>query len=139
MNIITVKNEGKVFEANFQSSAKAQSEPVFFERIKDVSIPNHLRMQVKLPKNKYDCYMFHKGYLFTLELKSTKNKSISFSESIIKAHQIDHLLEANNYDRIISGFIFNFREPDNRTYFVHIKDFVEYQIYINSGDENKKY
>jgi penicillin-binding protein-related factor A (putative recombinase) len=60
-------------------------------------------------------------------MKSTKSKSISFSESIIKQHQIDNLLDAVSYDGVIAGFLFNFREPDNKAYFVHISDFVKYK------------
>nr|WP_197498912.1 Holliday junction resolvase RecU [Mycobacterium sp. E3298] len=71
--------------------------------------------------------MFSKGHLFTLEQKSTKDKSISFSEKIIKKHQIENLLKADTYDDVISGFLFNFREPENKVYFVPIKDFVAYK------------
>jgi penicillin-binding protein-related factor A (putative recombinase) len=60
-------------------------------------------------------------------MKSTKSKSISFSESIIKQHQIDNLLEASKFTGVISGFLFNFREPDNEAYFVDIHSFINYK------------
>ncbi len=80
-----------------------------------------------VPKNKYDALIFRKNHLFPVELKSTKAKSISMKESMIKAHQIKNLKEAAKFDGVIAGFLFNFREPDNRTFFVHINDFLDYQ------------
>nr|WP_145401788.1 Holliday junction resolvase RecU [Paenibacillus xylanexedens] len=120
-------NQGKLFEEDFQKSAAQGSEKIFFTRIKDTFIPPDLRNKIRVTKNDYDCLMFAQSYLFTLELKSTKEKSISFDESKIKQHQIDKLSEASKYEGVISGFIMNFREPDNKVYFVHIEDFLKYQ------------
>jgi penicillin-binding protein-related factor A (putative recombinase) len=120
-----LSKEGKVFEESLEASCKSLK--IFFNRIKDVSIPPDLRNRVKVARNKYDCMLFDSGHLFTLELKSTKNKSISFDESIIKQHQIDNLLEASRYDQVISGFILNFRIPENKTYFISIDDFITYK------------
>ncbi|MDR6779561.1 MULTISPECIES: hypothetical protein [Paenibacillus] len=121
------KNEGKLFEGDFQASAES-TQKIFFTRIKDTFIPAELRNRIRVTKNDYDCMMFSERYLFTLELKSTKQKSVSFDESVIKQHQIDKLKEASDYNNVISGFIINFREPDNKVFFVHIKDFVKYQF-----------
>ncbi|MDL5612268.1 hypothetical protein [Bacillus halotolerans] len=117
-------NQGKVFEANIEKSAADQK--LFFYRIKDVN-PMFLKRGVAVSKNKYDCFLHFNGYLFPFELKSTKNKSISFSEKIIKGQQIKHLKEASQYPNIIPGFLFQFREPENKVYFVHINDFLEYK------------
>ncbi|WP_144626240.1 Holliday junction resolvase RecU [Bacillus altitudinis] len=117
-------NLGKVFEANIQQSAKDQG--LFFYRIKDVN-PMAIKRNFGVSKNNYDCILFAKGFLFPLELKSTKSKSISFSESMIKAQQIKHLEAASKYEGVVPGFLFNFREPDNRVFFVHIKDFLKYK------------
>ncbi|MCY8922475.1 penicillin-binding protein-related factor A (putative recombinase) [Bacillus atrophaeus] len=117
-------NQGKVFEANIEKSAGDQK--LFFYRIKDVN-PMFLKRGAAVSKNKYDCFLHFKGYLFPFELKSTKNKSISFSEKIIKAQQIKYLKEATQYPDIIPGFLFQFREPENKVYFVHIDDFLEYK------------
>jgi penicillin-binding protein-related factor A (putative recombinase) len=62
--------------------------------------------------------------LFPIEFKSTGQKSISFDPKIIKPHQITNLQEATQYNFVIAGFIFNFREADNYTCFVHINDFI---------------
>lgn len=136
--MVVKKNPGKVFEDNLQESVKQCGEKIFFTRIKDTFIPPDLRQRVRVTKNDYDCMMFARSHLFTLELKSTKENRFSFDESIIKQHQIDKLLEANTYDGVISGFIMNFREPSNRVFFIPIKEFVEYQhVAQNQIKENK--
>lgn len=86
-----------------------------------------LKRGTAVSKNKYDCFLHFNGYLFPFELKSTKNKSISFSEKIIKPQQIKYLKEATQYPNIIPGFLFQFREPENKVYFVHINDFLTYK------------
>lgn len=120
------KSEGKQFEEDLMKSCVKQK--IFYDRIKDTFIPPDLRNRIFVSKNKYDNYIFKSGWLFPCELKSTGQKSISFDEKIIKQHQIDSLYEATKYDdQIISGFLFNFRNYDNQTYFVHILDFLEYK------------
>jgi penicillin-binding protein-related factor A (putative recombinase) len=84
-----------------------------------------LKPNAKVSQNDFDSFVYRKPNLFPIELKSTKGKSISFQEKIIKKHQIEALDDAAKYDGIIAGFIFNFREYDNATYFVHIRDFLE--------------
>lgn len=121
-----MSNPGKVFEAHIEKSCTKQN--IFFDRIKDVYIPPDLRTKIRVPRNKYDCYLFKDGWLFPCELKSSGQKSISFDEKIIKQHQIDSLLKATTYDdNIIPGFLFNFREYGNQTFFVHILDFIKFK------------
>lgn len=132
-------NLGKQFEEDFQKSAAQGSERIFFTRIKDTFVPPDLRSRVRVTKNDYDCMMFAKNRLFTLELKSTKQKSISFDEKIIKQHQIDKLKEATNYEGIVSGFIMNFREPDNRVFFIHIDDFIKYKQIAETQTQDHTY
>jgi penicillin-binding protein-related factor A (putative recombinase) len=116
--------EGKEFEQSIEQSCNEQN--IFYFRVRDVN-PMAIKPKFKLPQNKYDSLMYYNDHLFTIEMKSTKSKSISFSESIIKQHQIDNLVEAANFDGVISGFLFNFREPENKSYFVSIQDFVTYK------------
>lgn len=116
------KNEGKLFEEDLKRSAADQH--TFFYRIKDVPAMM-LKPNSKVGKNDYDSFIYKKPNLFPVELKSTKSKSFSFSDKIIKDHQIKALRDAVQYDGIIAGFIFNFREYDNYTAFVHINDFIE--------------
>jgi penicillin-binding protein-related factor A (putative recombinase) len=118
------KNPGKSFEEDMKQSAKDQG--IFFYRIKDVPTMM-LKPNAKVSQNDFDSFIYKKPNLFPIELKSTANKSISFQEKIIKKHQIDALKNAAEYDGLIAGFIFNFREYDNFTAFVHIKDFLEIQ------------
>jgi penicillin-binding protein-related factor A (putative recombinase) len=119
-----MSKEGKVFEASVEQSASEQS--IFYFRVRDVN-PMAIKPNFKLPQNKYDCLLYYKDHLFPIEMKSTKGKSFSFSESIIKQHQIDNLLESIKHKGVIAGFLFNFRVEGNPTYFVHIDDFVRYK------------
>ena len=116
--------EGKQFETSIETSCKEQK--IFFFRVRDVN-PMALKSNFTVPKNKFDSLIYSKGYLFPLEFKSTKDNKFSFSESIIKKHQIDSLKEASTYEGVIAGFLFNFRENGNETYFVHINDFLNYK------------
>ncbi len=99
---------------------------IFNHRIKDVT-PNMLKSNIRVSPNKFDYFAYYKYYLFPMELKTTAGKSFSFSEKIIKPHQIKYLTKADKYDGVTSGFIFNFREYDNQTFFVHIDDFNTYK------------
>lgn len=133
-----MKNQGKTFESSVEQSSKEQK--IFYFRVRDVMLPPDVRMRVKLPQNRYDCLLHYKGHLFPIEMKSTKAKSISFSESMIKENQIRNLKEATEYDGVIPGFLFNYREcPENRAFFIHINDFITYQnIAENQLEHNYK-
>jgi len=131
-----VVNKGKEFEQSLKDSATEQK--VFFYRIKDVP-QMMLKQGSKVSQNNYDAFMYHNNYLFAIELKSTKAKSISFSESMIKKHQIESLKEAVKYEGIIAGFIFQYREPDNKTYFVHIDDFITYKDHAEGRNNTITY
>jgi len=118
--------DGKKFEEDIQKSASNQN--LFNFRVRDVDHTS-LKRGRAVPRNKYDLILFNKPYLFPMELKSTKSKSISYSESDpkIKEHQIEALTEDSKIDGVVAGFLFNFREPDNKVYFVHIDDFNYYR------------
>lgn len=116
------KNAGKSFEEQLKQSAVDQG--IYIYRIKDVP-QLMLKRGAKVSKNDFDTFIYKKPNLFPVELKSTQGKSISFSESIIKNHQIKALEHAAQYEGLIAGFLMNFREWDNETYFIHIKDFVK--------------
>lgn len=117
-------NEGKSLEKHIEQSCKDLS--IFYFRVRDVN-PMALKPKFKTPQNKYDCLLHYNKNLFPIEMKSTKAKSISMDESMIKAHQIKSLKEATEFDNVIPGFILNFREPTNRAFFVHIDDFITYK------------
>lgn len=129
-------NEGKIFEQNVELCCSEQH--LFFFRVRDVN-PMAIKKGQSVPKNKYDALIYSKGYLFPVELKSTKSKSISFSESMIKAHQIKNLKEANKFKGIIPGFMFNFREPEPRVFYIHIEEFLKYQHIAQNEIKNHEY
>lgn len=114
---------GNTFEDSFENSCKKLK--VFFSRNRDIFIPPDLRLRIRVPKNLYDYFMFSDKMLFPLELKSTKGNNLPFKN--IKDHQIKSLQDASKFDDVISGLLINFREVSNRTFFVHIDDFLHYQ------------
>jgi penicillin-binding protein-related factor A (putative recombinase) len=117
-------NAGKEFETDLKISAKEQG--IYFYRIKDVPTIM-LKANAKVSQNDFDSFIYKYPNLFPVELKSTGQRSISFDNKIIKKHQIQALKEAAEYKGLIAGFIFNFREYDNFTTFIHITDFLEIQ------------
>lgn len=119
------KNPGKKFEEDWADSCEEQN--VFYHRIKDVYIPPDLRNRIRVVPNKFDAFIYGQGILIPLELKSTASKSISFSENIVKQHQIDNLKEVSKHEGVEAGFLFNFRSYDNKTYFVPIEAYTTYK------------
>ena len=130
-------NEGKRFEDNFKKSIP---ENIYWHRLNDSSIGFDIenssqRFALKTP---YDYIIFCNGNLYCLELKSTKNRSISFAGSnpMIKEHQIKGLEKASK-SGCMAGFVINFRDTEN-TYFMHIKYFnsLTQSLKKNSFNEN---
>lgn len=126
------KNVGKIFE---ESVKKSIPDYVLLIRLNDS--PQAFK-QSKLtrftPKNPFDyiCFDTKSRILFCLELKSTSNKYIGFEDinsdeeqnKMIHKHQIKGLLKCSAYPNVVSGFLFNFRLPDNElTYFMEINQF----------------
>jgi len=129
-----MKNVGKIFEDKFKESVpdyclliRLPDPPQAFTQRKDTRFSH---------KNPFDYIMFdtNSRTLFCLELKSTKNKSISFEnidtdeeqKRMIHRHQILGLKRCSEYRNITAGFLFNFRDENNnmeRTYFQSIEDF----------------
>jgi len=102
-----------------------------------------------------------KDIMFCLELKSKADTSFSFETETeylkrkqdkknkipvkpnnknIKYHQISSLSEVSQYNKIISGFIFNIRKENssNKTYFLHIKDFNKFMNKTTKVSINEK-
>lgn len=103
-------------------------------------------------KNPCDCFIFnsYSSILYTLELKTTKNTSISFEDienkdiktsKMIHRHQIISLCDFSKFNKVCSGFLFNFRsETENieKTYFQEINDFLLMISNINKKSFNEK-
>lgn len=130
------RNVGKIFEDDFKNSIDESI--IYYERIKDPATSfggNNSNIRFS-SKNPYDNYAYKYPYFFALELKSTKNKSLSYSlddnKSMIKKCQIEGLTRASEYDGVIAGIIFNFRTQE-KTFFLNIEDFNKF---VN--DTNKK-
>ena len=57
---------------------------------------------------------------------------------MIKDHQIAELAHEQKYTDVYPGFLFNFREYDNATYYIHISDFLIYQQ-VAAGEMGSQY
>lgn len=121
------QNAGKVFESQWKKSVP---EGMMYFRIPDPpqSFQQTARFSLKPP---FDCFMFYKGTLFCLELKTTKSKSFSVEmkkddTGMIHYHQIQNLREYSKFDNVVSGLVLNYRVEDKGaeiTYFISIENF----------------
>ncbi|HKM01133.1 MAG TPA: hypothetical protein VJ083_03665, partial [Sedimentibacter sp.] len=105
-------NEGKRFENNVKKSVDANT---YFLRLNDSSPAGYgdqktMRFSLQSP---YDIILFKNNKMYSVELKSTKAKSISFdgSSPMIKKHQLKELERALCYG-INAGFLLNFRTSE---------------------------
>jgi penicillin-binding protein-related factor A (putative recombinase) len=109
-------NEGKIFEQNFRKSIP---DDVYYQKLHDSSIGFDIENSTQrfALKSPYDYILYYRGNMYCLELKSTKNKSISYAGSnpMIKEHQIKELIRAKEKG-CIAGFIINFRDTGNTYY-----------------------
>ncbi|GMX64618.1 Holliday junction resolvase RecU [Paenibacillus elgii] len=148
--MISKTSEGKRFEENWKNSYKDL--PIYYLRLRDAAKWNRGTKSTFTPENPYDCLQFSPPFLWLLELKSTKDASISFNpikpyetpkndktKVMIKHNQVIALMEAATKDGVIAGFVLNFRERNLKTksepnivYFIHINDFLKF------AEESKK-
>lgn len=120
-------NVGKIFENGWKNSVP---EDVMFIRIPDQPQVFQKTANFSL-KPPFDCFMFYKGTLFCLELKTTKSKSFSVEmtkddKAMIHYHQIENLRKYAKFEGVVSGLILNFRIEDKGmevTYFISIENF----------------
>lgn len=104
------KNSGKKFEAEFIKSIPKE---MFCYRFRDSANAWNKTDNQKIrftTNNICDFLVFNtlKNELVLLELKSTKQKSLSFTN--IKKNQIEGLLKAQTYSGVQAYFIINFRK-----------------------------
>ena len=116
------KNAGKVFEDCWKESAN-KLENIWIYRLRDnaASFGNSSNTRFT-SHNMCDYIMWddNSRTFYCLELKSTKSTSLSLS--CIRDNQIKELTEASKHN-LIAGFIVNFRNKNNDTYFIEICDF----------------
>ena len=103
---------GKQFEQSFKKSVPSN---VLIYKFKDGTANfdgqknDNVRFQAK---NVCDFMMFNGRYLYLLELKSLKGKSIPFGN--FRDNQIKELTKMQHFRNVIAGFIINFRDVAKR-------------------------
>lgn len=131
------QNNGKRFEQSFAKSCTKRG--ILFERYKDNGKFGFSDKTRFSSHNPCDGHIFYKQNLFYVELKTTRQSSISFErikstqQRMIKAHQIKSLHDRNVYDHVYGCLILNF-EPRNTktTYFegscwlINVDDFIKW-------------
>ena len=111
-------NSGKRFEMCWKNSIPKD---IFYYRLRDGSSSWDKGSKTRFQQtNICDCLIFDGDNLYTLELKSTKGKSLPFTN--IKEHQITDLLWCSDFANIISGFVIEFADLDE-CYFIEISRF----------------
>jgi hypothetical protein len=120
-----MKNVGKLFESQFKLSVPDYA---LLYRLPDPAQSfgggNKLRFSAKPPFD-YLLWDSKRHILYALELKTVKDKSISFEREKgehgeIHYSQIKGLNNWNKYDGIVCGFVIEFREIET-TVFIEIE------------------
>lgn len=129
-------NPGKIFENQFRKSCP--------EYLSVTRLPDPPQSFVKSSKTSFSkknpcdflCFDSKNRLFLPIELKSTKYKSMSFDDPVLKEdqgkmiayHQIKGLTEYATFDNVRAGFLLNFRNEDlgeETCYWQNIKDFNE--------------
>ena len=71
--------------------------------------------------------------MFLIECKSTKGTSVPLT--MIRDSQVQGLQEASKHD-LVAGILVNFRNENNDTFFIGIRDFVKMMENINKKSFN---
>lgn len=135
------QNEGKIFEQYWR---KSMPEDVFYLRIKDSATSfGHNSSSTRFTlSNPCDSLIFYDGFLIPMELKSTKSTSFSIQKSLddsnkmIKFAQIQSLYKMSQFEKIISGFILDFR--GSNTYWLSIFNFMNFFNVTDKRSINEK-
>ena len=146
MNIIA-KNEGKRFEDAF---VKSIPDYVLVKRLNDNASSWSGGANTRFTsKNECDYILFddHTRTFYGLEMKSTKHNSLTFWREDfedknkkqafqIRKCQIQGLEKWSKHSGVF-GFIINFRENENKTYFVDIGSFLDYTSSLSKKSINR--
>lgn len=128
------QNPGKKFEQDFANSVNRDK--YWLYRFKDNAASFSGGTNTRFASsNICDYLMFHNKTrtLYLLEMKSTKSTSIPYT--MIRDNQIKELTDASN-NELVAGFIFNYREKENATYFMLIDDFNDMKEEISKKSFN---
>lgn len=138
-------NKGKKFEQQWRISSEKDNILCIRLNDSDVSFAKNPGTRFS-PRNKCDFVHYYKGYMICLELKSSEYSGIGFSlteeesQKMIKCHQINDLIKLSQFEGVISGFIFNFRQKESLeedTYFMDIKNFSNFVSQNDKHSINK--
>lgn len=127
------QNPGKIFEQSIKDSVP---DTCWIYRFRDNAASfgngNNTRFA---SSNICDYLLFddESRTLYLLELKSTQGTSIPLS--MIRDNQIKSLQEAGKHN-LVSGFMCNFRNENNDTFFIKISDFINMMDNINKKSFN---
>jgi recombination protein U len=102
-------NDGKKFEEDFRRSTPPE---VFVHRVKDAGSQGQHLFGVR---NICDFIYYRQPWLYLLEMKSHKGKSIPFGK--VTPDQLAGLTEHGERSGVVAGFLFNYRDLEE-TYFV---------------------
>lgn len=142
-----MKNEGKKFEECF---AKSVPDNVWHKRLNDNAASWSGGANSRFTSSNECDFLLHDsqyGLLYGLELKSTKGSLTFWREDFedkskkqtfnIRKKQIQGLQKwAENYDGVF-GFVINFRDEKNDTFFVPIVNFLNYSSILSKKSLNK--
>lgn len=140
-------NSGKKFEEAIKNSVPNWC---IYYRLKDPPQSFNKSESLRFSwKNPCDVFLFDAKYgkFMALELKSTKENSMSFEDininekqnKMIHKHQILALKEYGEFANTHCGFLFNFRDEEKHielTYYQDIKDFIIMTTEINKKSFN---
>lgn len=128
-----MKNEGKIFEQAIKDSVP---KTCWIYRLRDNAASFGQSSSTRFASSNicdYIAYDDVSRILFLWELKSTKNTSIPLS--MIRENQKKSLIEASKHN-LVAGFICNFRNENNDTFFIEICDFVNMVENLNKKSFN---
>ncbi len=114
------KNAGKIFEEDIKKSIPSTC---WIYRLRDNASSFSNGTNTRFTSSNICDYIMLDDLsktLFLFELKSTKNTSMPLD--MIRGNQIKGLQEARQHN-LVAGFLFNFRNVDNDTFFMDINNF----------------
>ena len=138
------KNEGKKFEEQWKKSCEKYN--TYLLRLIDSNkFGSTTSSKTRFtPENEFDCQIHCFPFVWSLELKSSNGRSLSFNGSTpakkekgksfdIKPQQVNGLLRASRSDGNIAGLLLNYREEvkskisySNELIFIEINEFVKF-------------
>lgn len=107
-------NIGKTFEQEFKECVPPD---YYLYRLKDDTSGFYG------VSNPCDYILFRSPYLFLVELKTHKGKSIPIAK--IRPNQIQGMEKATHYEGVYGGFLINFRELEE-TYYITVQDVIQF-------------